>query len=109
MSGGDVQVVDLPSHFSQVQLAGLKDVVDHHVENGHPVQFNAGDLDRIDGSAVQFLLAVSIRQSTAEESGPVVINANEVLAKALNDMGVSDLIKTDSNDNIGPETQTPDE
>lgn len=101
MSCEGTQVIELPSHFSQVQLAGLKDVIDHHCENGHPIRFDASALDRIDGAAVQFLLAVSNMQSAANNSDALVINTNEVLNKALKDMGMSDLIKTDSGDTEG--------
>lgn len=104
-----MQVVDLPSHFSQVQLAGLKTLVDHHVEDGHPVQFNAGELERIDGAAVQFLLAISKLQSKSDEGTAIVVNTNEVLINALNDMGVMDLIKCESGETKAQEAQAPDE
>ncbi|MFK7862343.1 MAG: STAS domain-containing protein [Granulosicoccus sp.] len=103
MSSGVVQVVELPSHFSQVQLAGLKAIVDHHVVDGEIVQFDAQNLERIDGAAVQFLLALSLKQAAADEPVTVVVNSNEVLTNALDDMGMSDLIKTEVKDSTSSE------
>jgi len=109
MSGGEVQVVQLPSHFSQVQLSGLKTIVDHHVDDGHQVQFDAIDLERIDGAAVQFLLALSALPSAVPKSGVLVVNANETLTAALDDMGVAELIKTESDKQDKPGTAASDE
>ncbi|MFK8079974.1 MAG: STAS domain-containing protein [Granulosicoccus sp.] len=109
MSGAEVKIVELPGHFSQVQLAGLKTIVDHHVVDGHAIQFDATEMDRIDGAAVQFLLSVSAMQKAADNHGVMVVNSNQVLKNALNDMGVADLIKIDSVDTPAPETPVVDE
>ncbi|MFK7995648.1 MAG: hypothetical protein AB8B87_16040 [Granulosicoccus sp.] len=109
MSGVEPQIVELPSHFSQVQLTGLKAIVDHHIVDGHSVQFDAKELERIDGAAVQFLLAISMLKLVADSPGAVVINSNEVLTKALIDMGVSDLIQTELNDNATSDASSVDE
>jgi ABC-type transporter Mla MlaB component len=93
MSKPDEGAIDLPGHFSQVQLAGLKELVDHHKEGGSVIQFDASALERIDGAAVQFLLSVSKTQAGGDAAA-LVINANEVLISALSDMGVSDRITT---------------
>lgn len=88
MSTVELQLVDLPGHFVQVQLTGLKDIVDHHHANGHRVQFNAANVDRIDGAAIQFLVAVCALQSDTKEDIPAVINTNEILCNAVEDLGV---------------------
>lgn len=87
MSTVTAQTVQLPAHFTQPQLSGLKDVVNHHRENGHVVRFDAQEVERMDGAAVQFMLAVCKLQSDAENQ-PLVVNPNEVVLKALDDMGV---------------------
>ena len=91
MSSETVEMVALPSLFAQVQLSGLKDIVDHHRANGHEVQFDASALERIDGAAVQFLVAVSQLQDTVQDK-PLILNSNEVLQAALDDMGVAELV-----------------
>lgn len=96
MSVTNVKLVQLPSHFAQVQLGGLKDVVDHHIANDEQVQFDAEEVDRIDGAAVQFLLAVSRLQKKDAIATPLLINMNDVLKNAFDDMGVLELINTDS-------------
>jgi len=95
MSADSVQVVELPSQFAQVQLSGLKDIVDHHRADGNSVQFNAAEVERMDGAAVQFLLAVSQLQSASSIS-PLVLNSNEIVQVAFADMGVIDMITTDN-------------
>lgn len=90
-------VIELPGQFAQVQLAALKEIVDHRLEGGAAIQFDASALERIDGAAVQFLLSVSKTQ-TATDAAPLVVNANEVLLNALTDMDVVDRISTVSAD-----------
>lgn len=94
MSNGSLQLIQLPDRFIQVQLGALKQIVNHHREDGVVVQFDAQELDRIDGAAVQFLLAVARLQGTNTQEA-LVINANDVMYEALSDMGVEDLITTD--------------
>ncbi len=94
MSAVTVQTVQLPGHFTQPQLSGLKDVVNHHRENGHVVRFDAQEVERIDGVAVQFIVAVSKLQSKIEDQ-PLVVNPNEVVLKALDDMGVHQHVSMD--------------
>lgn len=93
MSESATGAIELPGQFAQVQLAGLKELVDHRRDGGAVIQFDAHALERIDGAAVQFLLSVSNMQS-GNDSSPLVINANEVLLSALADMGVADKITT---------------
>lgn len=88
-------MVELPSHFTQPQLVGLKDVVNHHRENGHVVRFDAREVERIDGAAVQFIVAVSKLQSETQNQ-PLVVNPNDVVLKALDDMGVHEQISVDA-------------
>ncbi len=94
MSAEPHQVIELPSQFVQVQLNGLKSIVDNHRQDNQLVKFDASEVERVDGAAVQFLLAVS--QLQLQMQGAMVVNANEVMLNAFNDMGVVDLIKTDS-------------
>lgn len=96
MSTDNIKLVQLPSIFSQVQLSGLKEVVDHHLENGHRVEFDSADVDRIDGAAVQFLVAISKFQSSVDNPSQLMKNTNDVVINALDDMGVKDLIVPDS-------------
>ena len=97
-----MKLVKLPGRFVQVQLSGLKEVVEHHRENGEIVQFDSNEVEQVDGAAVQFLLAVSQLQSQNANASPLINNINEVLHNALVDMDVIDLISTDS------ELTTPD-
>ena len=90
MSESQTSAIELPSQFAQVQLSALKELVDHQHEGGATVQFDGSALERIDGAAVQFLLSVSKAQ--ASEQAPLVINANEVLLSALDDMGMVEKI-----------------
>lgn len=94
MSGVTAQMVQLPSHFTQPQLSGLKDLVNHHRANGHVVRFDAKEVERIDGVAVQFMVAVSKLQSNIEDL-PLLLNPNEVVLKALDDMGVHQQVSMD--------------
>ncbi|MFK7891303.1 MAG: STAS domain-containing protein [Granulosicoccus sp.] len=89
MSEGQLEVVTLPGQFLQVQLGALKDIVDHLREDGSLVQFDAAGVERIDGAAVQFLLAVSKAQKN-DEKQILVTNANKVLGDAVADMGLSE-------------------
>ena len=91
------QTVELPIHFTQPQLGGLKDIVNHHRENGHVVQFDARDVERVDGAAVQFMVAVSKLQSEANNQ-PLLFNPNDVVLKALDDMGVHEHVSIDAGD-----------
>ena len=95
MSESNVKIIKLPGHFAQVQLSGLKDLVEHHRDAGEVMQFDADEVERVDGAAVQFLLAVSQLQAQNTADLPIIINMNEVLNNAFDDMGVVDLIKTD--------------
>lgn len=101
MTSQDVELIKLPAIFSQVQLSGLKEIVDHHHQNGHHVEFDTSEVDRIDGAAVQFLLAISKYQLMAENPTVVMKNANEVVLNAFDDMGVKDLVFPD-----GPTTSS---
>ena len=92
MTTPEVKIVQLPGHFIQVQLGGLKQIVDHHRENDARVRFDASDVERMDGAAVQFLLAVNQLQAGADSVGPLIQNANDVLAKAIDDLGVSEFL-----------------
>lgn len=87
-------VIPLPNHFVQLQLGGLKEIVDHHLgdENSGGVQFDASELERMDGAAAQFLYAVSRLQGDAGPD-PLVVNANEIVFNALTDMGLIDRLK----------------
>ena len=93
-----MKLIKLPSRFIQVQLNGLKEIVEHHRENGEIVQFDASEVERVDGAAVQFLLAVSQLQSQNADANSLIININDVLHNALSTMGVIDMISTDSKD-----------
>ena len=95
MSTAVTQMVELPSHFTQPQLGGLKDIVNHHRDNGHLVRFDAREVERVDGAAVQFMVAVSKLQSEAD-SQPLVVNPNEVVLKALDDMGVQEYVSMEA-------------
>lgn len=98
MSTEQLQIIELPSHFIQVQLGGLKAIVDNHRQDNCRVQFDATEVERIDGAAVQFLISISQLQAQADKQDVVVVvvvNANEIITNALNDMGVANLIKTD--------------
>ena len=92
----EMKLIKLPGRFVQVQLSGLKEVVEHHRENGEIVQFDSSEVEQVDGAAVQFLLAVSQLQSQNANASPLINSINEVLHNALVDMGVIDLISTDS-------------
>ena len=102
MSTLEMKLIKLPGRFVQVQLSGLKEVVEHHRENGEIVQFDSKEVERVDGAAVQFLLGVSQLQSQNANANPLISNINEVLHNAFVDMGVIDLISTDA------EQPTPD-
>lgn len=91
MSEAHLKIIPLPSQFVQVQLGALKDIVNHVREDSGRVQFDAEAVERIDGAGVQFLLAVSRLQGD-EGTMPLVINANNVLQSALQEMGVNELI-----------------
>ena len=94
MSDKAIKLIPLPGQFVQVQLGALKEIVNHQYEDGGVVQFDAHELERMDGSAAQFLLAVTKAQ---ESDGPaLVINANEILTNALTDMGLNDLISIEA-------------
>ena len=95
MSAEQLQTIELPAHFVQVQLNGLKTLVGNHQQDNHRVQFDASEVERIDGAAVQFLVVLSQLQSQAGEQGALVVNANETMTNAFNDMGVVELIKFD--------------
>jgi len=94
MSAANAQTVELPSHFTQPQLGGLKDIVNHHRENGHTVRFDAKEVERIDGAAVQFMVAVSALQGVSDNQ-PMLVDLNEVVLKAFDDMGVHEHISID--------------
>jgi len=94
MSAANAETVELPSHFTQPQLAGLKDIVNHHRENGNMVRFDAKEVERIDGAAVQFMVAVSAVQSDSDNQ-PMLVDLNEVVLKAFDDMGVHEYISID--------------
>ena len=93
-----MKLIKLPNRFIQVQLNGLKEIVEHHRENSEIVQFDASEVERVDGAAVQFLLAVSQLQSQNADANSLIININDVLHNALSTMGVIDMISTDSED-----------
>ena len=95
MSKPEMKLIKLPVRFVQVQLSGLKEIVEHHRENGAIVQFDSDEVERVDGAAVQFLLGVSQLQSQNVSTDPLIKNINEVLNNAFVDMGVIDLISTD--------------
>jgi len=92
MSEINVKQVKLPSYFVQLQLSALKQTVHEHMENGDRVQFESAEVERVDGAAVQFLLAVHQLQSANDSSEPLMLDHNDVLVKACCDMGVGDLI-----------------
>ena len=96
MSAMGLKVIDLPAHFAQVQLAGLKDTVEHHRENGCGVQFNAAEVERVDGAAIQFLVAVEKLQQQDSEKQLTLVNTNEVLHKAMVDMDAHERVNHDS-------------
>lgn len=98
MSAQELEVITLPSHFSQAQLCGLKELVDHKLEDGHQLQFDAADIEKVDGAAVQFLLASAQVIENTGRAQPLVVNANQVLTNAFDDMGVLDLIKFHAQD-----------
>ena len=97
MSNVSSQTVELPSHFTQPQLGGLKDIVNHHRDNGHVVRFDAQEVERVDGAAVQFMVAVSKLQSEANNQ-PLLFNPNDVVLKALDDMGVHEHVSIETNE-----------
>lgn len=91
MSDSNPKIIPLPGQFVQVQLGALKDIVNHLKDDSNEVQFDAQAVERVDGAGVQFLLAVARLQGD-QAAIPLVINANEVLQTALQDMGVNELI-----------------
>lgn len=92
MSAENICTVMLPAMFTQMQLSGLKEIVNHHQDNGDIVQLDASDVERIDGAAVQFLLAVGKLQEQHDHSRELVVNTGDVVSNALNDMGLGDSV-----------------
>ncbi|MBX2881350.1 MAG: hypothetical protein KTR32_15510 [Granulosicoccus sp.] len=91
MSDSESKSIRLPEQFVQLQLGALKEIVDHHRADASCVQFDAEEVETVDGAAIQFLHAVAKLQADKKQDA-LVINACEVIANAISDMGLTDQI-----------------
>ena len=91
MSEPQILVVPLPADFSQPALAQLQLTINEEIGREMVVQLDAEPVERIDGAALQFLIAFV---ESGHTSSPAVLNESEPVITAFHDFGTDEATLT---------------
>ena len=91
----NAQIIELPSVFNHAEVGSVMQQVSAEIDAGKTVTFNASGVERTDGAAVQFLIAVQHlgeTSSSGTDATPLLIGCSDILMNAINDLGAEGLI-----------------
>jgi ABC-type transporter Mla MlaB component len=87
MNEPQVLLVPLPADFSQPALAQLQLTVNEEIGREMIIQLDAKPVERIDGAALQFLIAFA---ESGHASCPAVLNESELIIAGFLDFGIDE-------------------
>lgn len=87
MNEPQVLLVPLPADFSQPALAQMQLTINEEIGLKMVVQLDAEPVERIDGAAIQFLIAFA---ESGHAPSPVVLNESELVISAFLDYGTDE-------------------
>ena len=87
MNKPQVLLVPLPAEFSQPTLAQLQLTINEEIGREMVVQLDAKTVERIDGAALQFLIAFA---ECGHASHPAVLNESDLVIAGFLDFGTDE-------------------